>query len=76
MVPALRRNLTGPARGMILSFRRSIRLTGRKESTVTREKIDTLLKLLNQVGLGTDAVHKLQATQGDALLALVVLVAL
>jgi hypothetical protein len=36
---------------------------------VTREKIDTLLKLLDKLGLGTndgDAVRKLQLTRGDA----------
>jgi len=36
---------------------------------VTREKIDTLLKWLDKLGLGTngeDAVRKPQSTQGDA----------
>ena len=36
---------------------------------MTREKIDTLLKWLDKLGLGTndgDGVHILQSTQGDA----------
>ena len=44
---------------------------------MTRGKIDTLLKWLDELGFGTsdgDAVRQLQPPRGDALLALVVLV--
>ena len=56
---------------MIPSFRRSIHLTGQKESSVTKEQIDALLKLADKLDGGTndgDAIHKLQSTQSDALL--------
>jgi hypothetical protein len=46
---------------------------------VTKEKVDTLLKWLDKQGLGIndgDPVHKPQSKRGDALLTLVVLVAL
>ena len=56
---------------MIPSFQRSIHLTGQKESSVTKEQIDALLKLLDKLGGGTndgDAIHMLQSMQSDALL--------
>ena len=71
MVLALRRNVTGPARGTIPSFGRNIRLISWKETSVTREKIDTLLKLVDRLGLRTDdgdVAPKLQSTRSDALL--------
>ena len=76
VVTALRGNVTSTARGMILFFRRSICLTSQNESSVTREKIDTLSKRLDKLGLGTNGGDELQSTRGNALLALVDLVAL
>ena len=49
-------------RGTILSLRRSIRLTSQKESAVTKEQINALLKLLDKPDVEGDAVHKLQST--------------
>ena len=62
-------------RGRILSLRRNIRLTGQKESAVTKEQIDTLLKSLDKAGVGTNGggtANKLQSMQGDALLVLAI----
>jgi len=49
-------------RGTIVSLRRSIRLTSQKESAVTKEQINALLKLLDKPGVEGDVVHKLQST--------------
>ena len=54
---------------------RSARLTGPKESSVTREQINTLVKSLDELRLGVDDVggaHALQAMQGDTLLTSVI----
>ena len=61
---------------MILPFLRSSRLTNQKESAVTKEQFDNLVKSLDGLGLRTndrDVVHKLQSSQSDALLVSVVL---
>ena len=54
-----------------LPFRRpSTRLTCLKESSVTKEEFDALLKSLDRVGLGTnsgDAIHRPQLTRSDVL---------
>ena len=47
-------------------------LTNIKEPTVTKGQIDDLVKGLDRLGMGTssrEAVHKLQSTRSDALLA-------
>ena len=70
VVQAIRRNIAGTARGTIPSLRRSIHLTGQKESSVTKGHIDALLKLLDKLDGGTndgDAIHCPQSTQSDAL---------
>ena len=52
-----------------MSLRQSICLTGQKESVVTKEQIDTLLKWLDNAGVGmNDAVRNLQSARSDALL--------
>ena len=79
VIPGFRGDVTGGTQGTILSFLRNICLTGQNESSVTRERIDTLFEWLDRLGLWTndgDAVHTLQSAQGDALFALVVLVVL
>ena len=53
-----------------MSLLRSARLTCQKESSVTKEQIDALLKLLDKPGVGMndgDAVHKLQSTHGSVI---------
>ena len=60
---------------MILSLERSIRMTGQKEPSVTKEQINALLKCLDKSGVGMndgDATHKLQPERSGALLASVI----
>ena len=58
---------------------RSTRLTGPKESSVTKEQIKSLAKSLDELRLGMDdgdGAHALQAMQGDMLLTSVISVPL
>ena len=53
----------------------SARLTGPKESSVTKEQIKSLAKSMDELRLGMDdgdGAHALQATQGDILLTSVI----
>ena len=75
-VQGIRRNVTVTPRGTILSLERSIRLTGQKEPSTTKEQIDALLKRLDKLGVGVndgDATHTLQPERSGALLASAIL---
>ena len=66
---AICRKVVVTGRGTIMSLRRSTCLTSQKESAVTKEQIDTLLKWLDNAGVGmNDAVRNLQSARSDALL--------
>ena len=70
-IKAFCRNIKDTASGTILSLRRSTRLTGQKESSVTKEEFGALVKSLNRLGLGMsggDAGQGLQPTRSSALL--------